>query len=148
MEITIINQTNQEHWNRYEPLFQEIAAKTTALLSLPNDYECSIILVDAKAIKTINKDYRHIDKATDVISFAMLDEPALPSEATILGDIFINVEAVVSQALDYGHSEKREIGFLFAHGLLHLLGYDHLNKDDEKVMFDLQDQILETIIPR
>ena len=78
----------------------------------------------------------------------MFDDDPLNSEANILGDIFINVEAVVSQAKQYQHSEKREIGFHFLHGLLHLLGYDHQDLKQEKAMFALQDKILEGIVKR
>lgn len=65
-----------------------------------------------------------------------------------LGDIFINVQAIIDQASEYGHSMRREVCFLFTHGLLHLLGYDHMNENDEKEMFSLQDVILDDIVPK
>ena len=105
----------------------------------------SFIIVDNDSIHQINKQYRNIDSPTDVISFAGIDgdeNRQLPFE---LGDIFINKDRVVSQALDYGHSELREFAFLVTHGLLHLLGYDHIEKEDEEVMFALQDKILEIV---
>ena len=106
--------------------------------------------MEANTIHEINREYRKIDKETDVISFASLDDESLLNmEDTVeLGDIFINVEAIREQAKDYGHSLKREFCFLVIHGILHLLGYDHLNKDDEKVMFDLQEEILNEIAKR
>ena len=144
--ITFINQTDQTNWNEYESRFQEIFNKTRNVLKIDKDYEISIILVDAEEIHQINRDYRNIDRPTDVISFALKDsddEFFIDEVDLELGDIFINIEAVVNQAKEYGHSECREISFLCTHGILHLLGYDHMNEEDEKVMFGLQDVILD-----
>lgn len=144
--ITFINQTDQTNWNEYENRFQEIFEKTRNVLKIDKDYEISIILVDANEIHQINRDYRNIDRPTDVISFALKDsdDDFFIDEVDLeLGDIFINIEAVVNQAKEYGHSECREISFLCTHGILHLLGYDHMNEEDEKVMFGLQDVILD-----
>lgn len=144
--ITLINQTNEERWNEYEERFQEVFKKTMEICHIDRDYEVSVILVNADEIHQINKDYRHIDTPTDVISFALkdsADEIMLDEIDLELGDIFINVEAVIAQALEYGHSECREISFLCTHGLLHLLGYDHMEEEDEKKMFALQDVILD-----
>ena len=143
--ITVINQTNQKNWEDYEARFQDIFKQTLKTLNIDKEYEVSIILVDAKQIHEINRDYRNIDRPTDVISFALKDsedEFYIDELDLELGDIFINVEAVVNQAKEYGHSECREISFLCTHGLLHLLGYDHMNEKDEKEMFELQDVIL------
>ena len=105
----------------------------------------SFIITDDAGIHQINKEYRNIDSPTDVISFAGIDSEESRELPFELGDIFINKDRVVSQAIDYGHSEKREFAFLVTHGMLHLLGYDHMNEEDEKVMFDLQDKILEKV---
>lgn len=106
----------------------------------------SIVLVDNKRIHEINKTYRNIDAPTDVISFAFQDESTNPNIGlTNLGEIYISLEKTHSQALEYNHSFERELSFLTVHGLLHLLGYDHMNKDDEKEMFDLQDKILNNL---
>lgn len=105
----------------------------------------SFIITNDTGIHDINKTYRNIDAPTDVISFAGIDsetDRTLPYE---LGDIFINKDRVISQAHDYGHSEKREFAFLVTHGMLHLLGYDHMNDEEEKEMFGLQDKILEIV---
>ena len=96
----------------------------------------------------INKEYRHIDRPTDVISFAFDDN--VEGELKInynkiphmLGEIFISVDRAKEQAKEYQHSLKREMKFLFVHGLLHLCGYDHMKKEDEMVMFKLQDEII------
>lgn len=103
----------------------------------------NIIFVDNEKIREINKTYRNIDRETDVISFALEDDKTFNTDKfRFLGDIYISIDKAKSQADDYGHSLKREICFLSIHGLLHLLGYDHMNKEDEKVMFDLQEEIL------
>lgn len=104
----------------------------------------NIILVDEKTIQDINKEYRNIDKVTDVISFALEDNEEISFEfGRLLGDIYICVPQMKRQALEYGHSEIRELSFLTVHGLLHLLGYDHMNKEDEQVMFSKQELILD-----
>jgi probable rRNA maturation factor len=103
----------------------------------------SIIFVSQEEIQRINKEYRGIDKITDVISFAFEDnENVSYNDIRILGDIYICIPRMKSQAKDYGHSEKRELSFLTVHGLLHLLGYDHQEKEEEKEMFELQELIL------
>lgn len=103
----------------------------------------SIIFVDEKVIQEINRDYRNIDKVTDVISFAFEDTPNIVyNDIRILGDIYVCIPRMVEQAQMYNHSEKRELSFLVVHGLLHLLGYDHQNKEDETKMFGLQELIL------
>ena len=106
--------------------------------------EFNIILTDNRNIRDINTKYRNINKETDVISFALEDEKEekFSSKRRVLGDIYISVEKAMSQAEEYGHSLTREISFLAVHGLLHLLGYDHMNKEDEKVMFGKQELIL------
>ena len=110
--------------------------------------ECSLILLDDKQIQTINKEYRGKDLSTDVLSFASHEGDQISSDNDYIGDIFINMNAMERQALAYGHSKKREFCFLFAHGLLHCLGYDHQNEDEERTMFELQELILNEIAPR
>ena len=102
----------------------------------------NIIIVDNEEIKKINKEYRNIDNVTDVISFA-LEDVEFKTPFRILGDIYISYKKVKEQALKYEHSEKRELYFLATHGLLHLLGYDHMNEKEEKTMFDLQKELLD-----
>lgn len=102
-----------------------------------------IIFVDLKEIQRINKEYRGIDSVTDVISFALEDtSDNIQIDMRILGDIYVCIPKMIEQANIYGHSIKRELSFLVVHGLLHLLGYDHMDVQDEKVMFGLQELIL------
>ena len=102
-----------------------------------------IIFVDLKEIQRINKEYRGIDSVTDVISFALEDtSDNMQIDMRILGDIYVCIPKMIEQANTYGHSIKRELSFLVVHGLLHLLGYDHMNELDEEIMFGLQELIL------
>ena len=149
MYITIYNRTNQDV-NTFQDLFDTIAASAEKRLDLPQDYELSVTFVRSRTIHTINKDYRGIDRPTDVISFAIRDnmDDEMMEGMNDLGDIFINIEYAAKQARQYGHSYDREIAFLFTHGMLHCLGYDHMKPEEEKVMFALQDEILDPIIDR
>ena len=142
--LNVINKTRYDDFVSYYPLLEEYYQKTLEVLELPDVYVLSLIICGPIVIRRINREYRKIDKVTDVISFALLDdEEVIGEEDEIeLGDIFINRQRVLSQAKEYGHSVKREFVFLFVHGLLHLLGYDHMNEEDEKIMFDLQRKIV------
>ena len=136
-----------------EIIIENILKETKKVLEIDNDISMSLTICLDDYIHELNKEYRNIDKETDVLSFAiedgsneddLLDMIDLTGKREI-GDIIINLNRVKSQAKEYGHSERREICFLFTHGLLHLLGYDHMEKDDEKEMFDLQDLILNNL---
>ena len=105
--------------------------------------EFNIIFVDNKYIHKLNKEYRNIDRETDVISFALEEGETFDEPYKTLGDIYISIDKVYEQAKEYGHSVKRELFFLVTHGFLHLLGYDHMKKEDEEVMFPLQEKILD-----
>lgn len=104
------------------------------------DAEVSVSIVDSDEIREINNKFRKLNKPTDVLSFPLSDTDEYGT--VLLGDIIINIESAVSQAKEYGHSFERELGFLTAHSMLHLLGYDHEFKDDEKIMFAKQEEIL------
>ena len=101
-----------------------------------------IVFIDDDEMHKMNKEYRGIDRTTDVLSFALNDNKHIESVINSLGDIFISIPKMKSQAVEYGHSEKRELSFLTLHGILHLLGYDHIEKNDEEIMFSLQKEIL------
>lgn len=104
----------------------------------------NVIIINDNTIHKINKEYRNIDRPTDVITFALEDNKMIETpEVRVLGDIYISYDKVKSQAKEYNHSTKREICFLAVHGLLHLLGYDHMTKEDEEKMFGLQKELLE-----
>lgn len=103
----------------------------------------SVIFVNEETINEINREYRGIDRVTDVITFALEDEKDMPElPYRLLGDIYICIPRAREQAKEYGHSFERELCFLAVHGFLHLLGYDHLEPEEEKIMFGRQEEIL------
>lgn len=140
--IGIFNETQEkvENLEILEPLL-------TYALEVENvdNLEFNVIIINNEEIHKINKEYRGIDRPTDVISFALEDYKDIKYENDyrVLGDIYISIDKVREQAKEYVHSEKRELAFLAVHGLLHLLGYDHMEKEDEKVMFSKQELILD-----
>ncbi|WP_033544108.1 rRNA maturation RNase YbeY [Planococcus sp. CAU13] len=113
--------------------------------------EVSVSFVSNEMIREINREYRGKDQPTDVISFAMEEAGAGEvmiqgvDEPRVLGDIIISLDRTREQAADYGHSFERELGFLAVHGFLHLLGYDHMEEEDEKEMFAKQEAILKSL---
>lgn len=135
------NIEDNELYNDYEYLY-DVLDHTLKNQNVDNAI-FSVIFVEDEEIHTINRDYRGVDRVTDVISFAFEDNNDLVyNEIRMLGDIYICIPQMKRQAESYAHSEKRELSFLAVHGLLHLLGYDHMNEEDEKVMFALQELIL------
>lgn len=102
----------------------------------------NVIIVDNQYIHALNRDYRKIDRPTDVITFALEDEMDIQTSPRLLGDIYISIEKAHSQAKEYGHSFEREICFLAVHGFYHLLGFDHMTKEEEEVMFRRQEEVL------
>lgn len=141
--VEIFNETEEEikDLEILKPLLEH-ARKVENLED--TELEFSVIIVDNKRIHEINKEYRGIDRPTDVISFALEDNEEIEFDHyRVLGDIYISIDKVREQAKEYGHSEKRELAFLTVHGFLHLLGYDHMKPEDEKVMFARQEEILD-----
>ena len=137
----IINDTNKDI---DELEFLEGYIKYVSKKEKIEDAIFNIIFVTNEAIHEINKTYRGVDRVTDVISFALEDGDDIKNNPIrVLGDIYIAIDVAYEQALEYGHSRVREVCFLATHGILHLLGYDHMNEEDEKVMFDKQKEILE-----
>ena len=144
MEIDFLNQ-GPKAYDEYEDVFNEYYVKIFEELKLDGEYITDVTIVDNKKIHKINREYRNVDRPTDVISFAFLDEKSereLKGGPVNLGQIIISFEKAEEQAKEYGHSLEREMVFLFVHGMLHLLGYDHMKEEDEKIMFGLQDKIL------
>lgn len=136
----IVNETNEnvEELEILEKYIKHISKKLEIENAIFN-----IILVNKEEIHRINKEYRNVDRETDVISFALEDNSNFKNPvARMLGDIYICIEVAYKQAEAYGHSRIREICFLATHGILHLLGYDHMKEEDEKEMFKLQEELL------
>ncbi|NQD66850.1 rRNA maturation RNase YbeY [Bacillus haikouensis] len=148
LSIDFIDETDQLTEEQIEQI-QGILNVAADKEGVEEGSEVSITFLSNERIREINRDYRHKDQPTDVISFALeeLGEDEIEIVGTdmprILGDIIISVERAKEQAEEYNHSFSRELGFLALHGFLHLLGYDHIEEEDEKEMFQTQKDILE-----
>lgn len=140
---------NTTDFNLDEELIKKVVKASLDYEGIKDDAEVSFTLTDNDTIHMLNKKHRGIDRPTDVLSFPLIDfskETVNDTKGTLyLGDIIISIEKALSQAEEYGHSIERELGFLTAHSMLHLLGYDHMTEDEEKVMFAKQDDILNEI---
>ena len=142
-KIEIFNQLDEE--------INELETVEKVLLSAIEkekleDVTFNLIIVDNEYIHELNRNYRGIDRETDVITFALEDEDSIivPEEVLRnLGDIYISIDKARMQAEEYGHGLLRELSFLAVHGFYHLLGFDHMNPEDEKVMFAKQEEVLE-----
>lgn len=123
----------------------DVINKTLELENVSNA-SFSIIFIDDEKMHNMNLDYRGIDRTTDVLSFALEDNDYIDSEIRELGDVFISIPKMKEQAIEYDHSEKRELSFLVCHGLLHLLGYDHTkSEEEERIQFGKQDEVLNSL---
>lgn len=156
MTVDISYETAIELDIPYEDIIRQMVVAALDYENCPYEAEVSVTVVDDKEIQEINKTYRNIDKATDVLSFPMyqyekaadfdnLDDSAFNPESgeLLLGDIVISAEKVTAQAKEYGHSKEREFAFLLVHSMLHLLGYDHMEEEERLVMESKQKEILE-----
>ncbi len=152
MFIELIDETEVVK-EEYQKLVEDVVSFASDYLHYPENRECCISFVSSERIREINRDFRNIDKVTDVISFALDDEDEdmdpiknfMASDenfVTSIGDIIISVDRAKEQAEEYGHSLERELGFLALHGFLHLNGYDHQTEEEEIEMTGLQTEIL------
>ncbi len=138
--ITITNLTNEEI--KELKVLEKLSKYLPKYLKEKN-ISYDVIIVDEDKIKELNKVYRGKDTVTDVISFALEDNKDIVyKDFRLLGDIYIAIDVAYDQAEEYNHSREREVCFLATHGLLHLLGYDHMTEKDEKEMFSLQEELL------
>lgn len=154
MEVLIENlQDNVAITDKLEALLKEAVNGCLRLQEFQMPSEISIMLVDDSKIKEINKEQRNIDKATDVLSFPMVDmkdgeiisnegDFDLDENLLLLGDIIISTDTAMKQAEEYGHSFEREMAFLVTHGVFHLLGFDHEVEEEERVMMGKQESVL------
>ncbi len=147
-EITYLN---TEENNEYEKIINIVIKKCFEEEKLLNSkLSITITLTTPENIREINKQYRNIDKETDVLSFPMFEKKELDEKIKnqqflyedILGDIIISVKKVKEQAEEYGHSFERELSYMVVHGFYHLMGYDHIEEEDKKIMRTKEDKIL------
>ena len=161
MTLDIQYETQKQLPVDYEEIITKVVNASLDYQKCPYEIELNVTLTDNEEIHKINKEFRDIDRPTDVLSFPMieyqeagdfawleeheeeLDDCFNPETGElVLGDIVISVEKVIVQAQEYGHSLERELGFLVAHSMLHLFGYDHMEDDERIVMEQKQEEIL------
>lgn len=153
MNIEIFYSNEQDKLDPPADIEQLIERCTRAALTeeeIDEDAQVSVTLVDNEAIREINREHRDIDRATDVLSFPLGDDDSFDTDpetgAILLGDIVISLERAAEQAKEFGHSFYREVAFLITHSLFHLLGYDHVDsEEDERLMFGKQEKVLEKL---
>lgn len=140
---------NEEAKPLVSPLIlQKIEAITSRALEshqLPAQAEVSLTFCDDEQIRALNKTWRHKDEPTDVLSFPLWEEEKISAQLPLLGDIIISLERAEEQAREYGHSVEREILYLYTHGLLHLLGYDHENEQKRQKMRRCEEELLQWV---
>ncbi len=161
MHFYIENETESKFDFDIEKIIEAVCMEVLDSEGCPYESQLNVLLTDNEGIRMFNKEYRNIDKETDVLSFPNLDfevpgfyEVDEEAEADyfdpesgelILGDIIISVDRVKEQAESYGHSQKREFAFLVAHSMLHLAGYDHMEPEEAKVMETKQEAVLQKL---
>ena len=160
MTMQIDYETERELGIDYEALAVKVADKVLEMEECPYDAQVNLVLTDNEEIKRVNTEFRDIQAPTDVLSFPMIpfETPAdygiveedesyfdLDTDELLLGDIMISVPKVFAQAEEYGHSTEREFSFLFAHSMLHLLGYDHMTPEEAAVMEAKQAKALDEL---
>lgn len=161
MHFFIENETDITFEFDIEEIVKSVVMEVLDTEMCPYEAQVNVLLTDNEGIRGFNRDYRNIDKETDVLSFPNLDfdEPGYyeideeleaayfdpETGELILGDIIISVEKVIEQAVSYGHSTKREFAFLVAHSMLHLSGYDHMESEEAKVMEEKQEMVLQKL---
>lgn len=145
MEVYIDNRQDKlEIDDELIELIEKTMSETLKMEDKSLDCEISLSFVDNNEIKNLNREYRNVDSSTDVLSFPMEDDFAL-NHIPILGDIVISLEKALSQSKEYGHSFNREMAYLTAHSMLHLLGYDHIEEDDKSIMRNKEKQIMKSL---
>ncbi len=148
MQILINRRKGKRITGKLKKIILMIGDETAKEFELADDLEVSLVFTDNEEIHALNKQYRGIDAPTDVLSFAFNDAEdegvlfQVKQKTSMLGDIIISCDRAEEQAKEYGHSLERELAFLFLHGLLHLLGYDHINEDEANIMNGYQEHIL------
>ena len=151
LQLLFENDSNYIPANDLIKMLESVMLKSLELEGFTKEVEISLSFTTDELIKEINCKHRNMDKATDVLSFPMYEKQELSDMNTsisnfpvALGDIVVSVERAFSQAEEYGHSFEREMAFLVCHSMFHLLGYDHMKKEDEIRMFELQKELLDS----
>ena len=151
MTINIEYETEKKLDLDYETIIRQVVEKAMDYEKCPYEAEVNVTLTDNAAIHEINREYREIDRATDVLSFPMFEKDEIESIISaeddeqiedVLGDIMISIPRVIEQAEEYGHSVQRELAYMVVHGFYHVMGYDHMNEQEKSVMRQKEEKIL------
>lgn len=154
MKIIIQNQQDKVDVDQHiSKIIEESIVNTIKIFLEEENFEISVLIVDNNFIKELNKNYRNVNKETDVLSFPifefkngkLLEDIVIMEDEIPLGDIVISIEKAAQQAEEFGHSLEREVAYLTVHSVLHLLGFDHIEDDDRKVMREYEEQILQSM---
>lgn len=143
IEILLSNETGDELNLEFENVIKKSVNVVGDIMDLQGLWEVSVSIVTPEEIQVLNREYRGVNKITDVLSFPMEFEMDLPIK--LLGDIVINIERIKSQALDFNHSEERELSYLTVHSMLHLLGFDHIEDEEREVMRKKEKEIMKVL---
>lgn len=143
IEIILSNETEEELKENYESIINIAINKVGEIMELKGDWEVSVSIVNPEEIRMLNSEYREVDEITDVLSFPLDFDVDVPMK--MLGDIVINLEKIKSQALEFNHSEERELSYLTVHSMLHLLGFDHIDEEDRVEMRKKENEIMEEL---
>lgn len=143
MEVVIDNSQEKIRINEsINELIEKVVLECLTLERKGLDYEISVTFVDDEEIRELNKEYRNVDKSTDVLSFPLEENEFDIPGNTLLGDIIISAETAKRQSEEYGHSLEREIAYLAAHSMFHLMGYDHMEEVEKQVMRDKEKKVM------
>ena len=148
MTVNIEYETQKKLELDYEDIINKVIDEAVTYEKCPYEVEVNVTLTDNEAIHEINKEFRQVDRATDVLSFPMInyDKPSDPDTGELmLVDIVVSVEKVIEQAEKYGHTPTRELAFLVAHSMMHLFGYDHMTEEESSVMEAKQRAVLDNL---
>lgn len=143
IDIILSNETEEELKENYESIINIAINKVGEIMELKGDWEVSVSIVNPEEIRMLNSEYRGVDEITDVLSFPLDFDVDVPMK--MLGDIVINLEKIKSQALEFNHSEERELSYLTVHSMLHLLGFDHIDEEDRVEMRKKENEIMEEL---
>ena len=151
INIDFLNNQNEFSTLQFEDIVKTVVEEALSVHDIKKDVEISVVFTDDDEIKNINKEFRNIDNSTDVLSFPQyeFEKPGDVSHISemnlVLGDIIISLQHAMNQSIEYNHSFNREVGYLTAHSMLHLLGYDHIDQEDKKLMREKEELIMKDI---
>ena len=151
INIDFLNNQSEFETSDFEKIINKVAEEVLRVHNITKNVEISVVFTDDNEIKSINNEFRNINASTDVLSFPQYEYITagevsdINDEILVIGDVIISLEHAQMQSVEYNHSINREVGYLAAHSILHLLGYDHMNEDDKKLIRDKEELVMKNI---